>query len=64
MKTAAVTIIRSTMRRRNITDSFLPVDVGESFLRNVGSYKSHNFVKFQKTTFFIVIAVKTSILYS
>jgi hypothetical protein len=32
----------------------------ELFLRIVGSYKSHTVVTYQKTTFFIVTAVKTS----
>jgi hypothetical protein len=38
---------------------FYPEDEGDTFLRNVGSHKIHG-TTFQKTTFFIVTAVKTS----
>jgi hypothetical protein len=33
---------------------------GDTFLRNIGSYKSHRALTSEKTAFFIVTAVKTS----
>jgi hypothetical protein len=47
-----------------VADSFHPGDGGDTFLRNVGSYKSHTFLQdpqgiaSQKTTFIIVTSRK------
>jgi hypothetical protein len=41
-------------------DSFHSEVGGDKFLRNIGYYKSHEVTLFQKTVFFIAVAVKTS----
>jgi hypothetical protein len=49
----------SCQRCSYLVDSCHPDDGGAKFLQNVGSYKKHGDI-YQKTTFFIVTAVKTS----
>jgi hypothetical protein len=61
--TLAVTSNRRTLRR-NTWYSCHPDEGGATFLRNVGSYKSHPALTSHKTPIFTVTAVKTSNLKS